>query len=208
MALNTTRPNIPHTCSTTGCESQITIHLAVFELHAILGHLRRMTPKWHWTLQSQTYPCLFQRTHVCPKFKSVSLNDQQFWVTWHFEICAPNDPKMIWALWGQMYAYICCISTHEPSNYNPFRSMETRFWVTCPFFHKCAEWPQNDIEHHSVKGTCTLYLGCELEIYLGCGFSWRNTLLLDNGVSFPQADRLHLALLQPIRYHQRIMLHL
>ncbi len=74
IALNTKGSKAPNLLVTTTLKSQIlllfALWLAVFELQAILRHMRQMTP---WTLKGQRYPIYMLQLPLSSKFQSISL---------------------------------------------------------------------------------------------------------------------------------------
>ncbi len=97
--LNTKRPKVLYTGCISTLASQFSLcfalPLAIFELQAILRQVRRITPKWPWTLLGQRYPIYMWQLPPSPKFQSVSLYRQPFArYTCQFETSAPNHPKV------------------------------------------------------------------------------------------------------------------
>ncbi len=108
--LHTTSSNVPHTWITALPESQISLHFtlqpAVFELQAILRQVRRMTQNWHWTLQGQIYPYMynyFPWTHIVLYF-----TQQPAIFTIHAILRQVHrmTPKWPWTPHDQLYSYM------------------------------------------------------------------------------------------------------
>ena len=70
-------------CLPSVSEAQISLRCAlnVFELQATSREAHWMTTKWHWILQGQIYSMYVLLVSLGPKFQSVSVYGQLFWVS-------------------------------------------------------------------------------------------------------------------------------
>ena len=160
--LNPTRSNY-RICISSAIESQIsvifTLQSADFKIHAILRQMRRITPKWPWTLQG--HRCL---TYVWVKdFTPFCSTTSRFRVFGHFETSEQNYPKNDlehYRVKDTLYMRVLLMS--QGPKFHPI------FLYDQPFSRykvvdnrKCTKWHQNDFEYLTVKST--LYT---LNIYL------------------------------------------
>ncbi len=121
----------------------------VFETQAILRqvHQRQMTPKWHCTLEGVPYIHVTTKYPPIPKFQSVLLYGQPFSsYKQFFRQVHPMTPKGPWTLKGLRYLIYMLQLPQSPTFHSvsfhgqPFSSYR-------PYWDKCTQWPQNDLEH-------------------------------------------------------------
>ena len=154
----------PHIYVTSTYESTISLRFilrtAVFDSYAPLRQGHQMTPNWSWTLKGQKYPHIHvtstPEAHISFRF---ALRPVVF-VIGHFEISAPNDPKMTLNTKRSKISHIHVTGTppRPVPIFTPFRSTGLRFSVTGHFDTIAPKWLQKDREHKKVKGTPTYML--------------------------------------------------
>ncbi len=122
----------------------------------VTGHFEASTsndPKWPWTSQTQRYPIYLLLVSLNPNFIQFPSTTSRFWVTGHCETSAQNDPKMTLNITRSTLPYTFLLMSQSPK-FHPI------FLYTQPFSRykvvgigKCTEWPQDDLEHLTVKST-------------------------------------------------------
>ncbi len=122
-----------------------------FEIQPILRQLHGMTPKWPWILQGQMYPICVTSTHESQISLRFALRPAIFEIQAIFETNAPNDTKM--TLNHTRSNVHMCVTVSPSPKFQSVLLYHQPFLRYKPFWEKCTEWPQNDLEHYKVKDT-------------------------------------------------------
>ncbi len=99
-----------------------------------------------YSLKSQIYPTYIQKLLPSPKFTPFSSIINHFRVTGVFETSAPNYCKMTLSTKRSNVLHIHISATFD-SQFSLFLLYGVQFSSYMPFWGKCTEWPQNDLEH-------------------------------------------------------------
>ena len=77
-------------------------------------------------------------------FELQAILKQMHWMT----------PKWPWTQQGHHHGYpICGLPVSRRPKFRSISLYDQLFQSYRPFWHKCTEWPQNDLEYYKVKGT-------------------------------------------------------
>ncbi len=91
--------------------------------------------------------------NYCPRFSNFipfRSTTSHFWDVGHFEKYTEYDPKWPWTLQGHMYPrYVLLVSTSP--TFHSFLLYNQPFSGYRPFWDKCTEWPQINLEPYKVK---------------------------------------------------------
>ncbi len=145
-------------CRMTPIFVRFSLRWAVFELRS---DLQKSAPNDLDMLKVKNTNMHMLHAPPMPKFLSVSLYDEPFWVTGHFRKNAPNDPKWTWHIHCEKYQHACYIHPPRP-NFRPFHSTMSHFWVM-PKFRKSApnvtKWPWHD-QGQKYQNACCIHPWC------------------------------------------------
>ena len=117
-------------------------------------------PEYPW-LDKECSKCkLYWPIYVTgvPEFKNFTpfqSTTSHFWVTGHSETSALKDSKMIKPYKVKATPYFLLLISTSPK-FHPVSLYDEALLSYRPFWEKCTEWPQNNLEHYKLK--CTPYV--------------------------------------------------
>ncbi len=119
-----------------------------------------MTPKWlhllllHYKVICTRYLQLCATSVTVPRFQSISLYCQLLCRFSPFWKCSEWPQIILNAMRSNVpHIHVCSINTPEPQSATWFVQWSVIFELPRPFWNKCTEWPQNNLEQYKAKGT-------------------------------------------------------
>ncbi len=118
------------------------------------------SPKWPQTIIGQGIPYSFYRYPPAFYFNPFHSTATLFQVTVYFETSTPNDPKLTFNTMGSKIPTTWSTILHE-CKISLRLLYDQPFLSHRLFWHRCTEWPQNDLNtkrskvHHIVHVTTT-----------------------------------------------------
>ena len=112
----------------------------------------------HYKVICTRYLQLCATSVTVPRFQSISLYCQLLCRFSPFWKCSEWPQIILNAMRSNVpHIHVCSINTPEPQSATWFVQWSVIFELPRPFWNKCTEWPQNNLEQYKAKGTLKFY---------------------------------------------------